>query len=454
MSDAAGAGGALPRWASPYLEQFRGIQHALALADGFVLVPVEVPSEDVAHALAAWLTAEGRPMTVIEPTTEEAWRGLTSALFEAKPGEDGGVMVIGRRGEPPGMVWGLGLLNQRRDSVGRQLRCPLLWCGPWAFQDATWRAAPDFWSVGDVPKRMEPPWRKSPCYPIEWTIGQLWGGGDVSGLVAYLDAMAQEELSILANESLLLQTYILLQAARCGFAAMKKWIPELFALLGSTPDVQTWAELPAIYANLWTLGLCPNQSARFLLAALEGALEKISDQRARAFIMLAKGEILASTGMPVQAQVCCEDALAMLLHVDDQIGVAPVRLVLAHALLSAGEADRAEAAYEAAAAGYRHFNFRRGEAHSLRGLGDLRLVSDRFTEARQIYEQSLSVYRDIGDRLGEANAQRSLGDLAALLDDTPAAGAAYREALRIYREIGVPSGERLAEERLAGLQPT
>ena len=40
------------------------------------------------------------------------------------------------------MVAGLSLANQRRDTIVEELACPLLWCGPLEFLNATWERAP------------------------------------------------------------------------------------------------------------------------------------------------------------------------------------------------------------------------------------------------------------------------------------------------------------------------
>lgn len=426
MSDAGagGAGVALPRWASPYLPRFQEILHALSFPDGFVLMPVEVPSEDVAHALAAWLTAQRRPVTVVEPTAEEAWRGLTPALFEAEPEADGVLMVIGRRLESEGMMWGLRLLNQRRDSIGRHLGCPLLWCGPREFLDATWRAAPDLWSVADVPKRLEPPGREPPPYPIEW-VSMF----EISTLYA-MNAARLAERSEFA-------------AARSAFEASGE-----HKLGGSRPI----ALVLQCRLDLVT-GAVPLDQLGDMLAGWRRYGQGL-EWRERAHSELTLAEVRQLLGDLPGAAQSCRDALARFAYSGDRLGEAYAHRAMGHMHVRGRSLSVAYRHYSEALKIFRRFDHRRGVAHVLRGLADWCLMKDRFTEAHQFYEKALSTYRDLGDRLGEANVQSSLGDLAALLDEGTAAGAAcYLEALRIYREIGVPWGERLAEERLANLQP-
>jgi hypothetical protein len=150
-------GRVVPPWAVPHLPDFDRIGHVVDLAPGFMLVPVETSGPDVARVLAAWLTASGRPVVVVEPGGDEAWKAVTATLLDAHPDSAGAVAVIGTRESSPGLRTGLRLLNQRRDTLVEHLGRPLLWCGPKEFLDTTWIAAPDFWSIADVPRRIEKP---------------------------------------------------------------------------------------------------------------------------------------------------------------------------------------------------------------------------------------------------------------------------------------------------------
>ena len=78
-------------------------------------------------------------------------------------------MVIGPRRAVPGMVAGLSLANQRRDTIVDELACPLLWSGPLEFLNATWERAPDLWSIRGMAYRVEVPARAAAESP-------LWAG--------------------------------------------------------------------------------------------------------------------------------------------------------------------------------------------------------------------------------------------------------------------------------------
>jgi tetratricopeptide (TPR) repeat protein len=145
----------VPPWAVPHIPDFRRLGRVVDLASGFMLVPVELSGPDVARALAAWLSASGRPVVVVEPAGEEAWSVVTAMLLDVQPDSAGAVALIGTREPSRGLRAGLRLLNQRRDTIAGHLGRPLLWCGPKEFLDTTWRSAPDFWSIADVPRRLE-----------------------------------------------------------------------------------------------------------------------------------------------------------------------------------------------------------------------------------------------------------------------------------------------------------
>lgn len=156
----------LPASMAPFLAGFELVRSRLERLVGFVLLPVEVPGPDVATALGDFLTGRGHPAVVIEPRDDAAWMGLLSTLLDARPAPEGVVMLIGTTEESAAMRAGLRLVNQRRDTLSRQLGCPLLWCGSAGFLDLTWQTAPDFWSIRAIDQRLveeeNPPDTRSP----------------------------------------------------------------------------------------------------------------------------------------------------------------------------------------------------------------------------------------------------------------------------------------------------
>jgi uncharacterized protein YegL len=141
-------------WLQRYASQLTAIQRAIELSEGFVLFPVELPGAEAARALGRWLDDRGHPVVMIDRPTGTGWEHLPADLLSIEVKDSGAVLVIGPRLESAAIRSGLRLLNQRRDVVARHLTCPLIWCGSKDFLDLTWRQAPDFWSVADVPRRL------------------------------------------------------------------------------------------------------------------------------------------------------------------------------------------------------------------------------------------------------------------------------------------------------------
>lgn len=132
----------------PFIPQFGEVWGILERLTGFALVPVEVPSHDVAIALLVYLQVRGRRTHFVGSPAQ--WRILTAAIVSAPPGP-GGVAVVVEPAEIDADVRAaLRLLNQRRDTVAEQLNAPLLWCGSAEFFRATAEQAPDFWSIREI----------------------------------------------------------------------------------------------------------------------------------------------------------------------------------------------------------------------------------------------------------------------------------------------------------------
>jgi tetratricopeptide (TPR) repeat protein len=143
----------------------------LSLAEGFILVPVEVPGPDVARAQVAPLADAGWPTAAIEPVDDESWARLVASIIDAAAADARAVMVIGGATASAGLYAALRLVNQRRDSIVQSLARPLLWCGPAEFLKLTWERAPDFWSIRAMTLRLagwHHPVREAPLWPGAW----------------------------------------------------------------------------------------------------------------------------------------------------------------------------------------------------------------------------------------------------------------------------------------------
>jgi tetratricopeptide (TPR) repeat protein len=142
-------------WTTSYLDSFRGLERAIRLSRGFLLLPVEAAGPDLGRALGEWLTAQGYPAVIHEPRDDKAWEEIAGTLYETEVAPNGVVLVLGGPLLPKGFYEGVWLLNQKRDQIAKKLGRPLLWCGPREFLSSTWERAPDFWSIRAVERRLE-----------------------------------------------------------------------------------------------------------------------------------------------------------------------------------------------------------------------------------------------------------------------------------------------------------
>lgn len=134
-----------------YQGHFEEICNTLRRAQGFLLLPVEVPSRDIGRALYSYLHERKLCDKLIAPGPEE-WATLPDSLLslpKAAAGE-GAVFVLGPPEKIKELLLGLQRINLSRDRLAQHLGRPLLWCGLSFFLEETWQNAPDFWSVRDI----------------------------------------------------------------------------------------------------------------------------------------------------------------------------------------------------------------------------------------------------------------------------------------------------------------
>ncbi len=201
----------------PYLPQFNKLLDDLDLIDGFVLYPVELSGHDLARGLAEWIGSHGRRAHFVAPSTEEDLREIAAALIALRPAS-GDVVVFA--GPPlidsdavmPDLAYGLRLLNQRRDSIKRQLGVPLLWCGPRGFLAATAERAPDFWSIRDLGGKLLAPGEHE-AWRLPGTLGVPYAPAAVDEepqrlKALYKEALTQGDVANAAKIALRLVTFL------------------------------------------------------------------------------------------------------------------------------------------------------------------------------------------------------------------------------------------------------
>lgn len=146
---------ALPPWAAPLVPTFERVAHHLELAEGFMLLPVELPDVITADLLARWLTRRGLRCSLVDPDLHDTSPPLLEQLTNASNDVVATLLFVDKlTARLPGA---LQLLNQQRDVLAHRHPRPLLWSGPTRFLDLTWRSAPDLWSIASVPIRLAAP---------------------------------------------------------------------------------------------------------------------------------------------------------------------------------------------------------------------------------------------------------------------------------------------------------
>lgn len=164
-------------WVDPYRDDFAVIERILARTPGFTLQPIELPSPDLARALASWLRARGYSVTTLDLRSPEAWDELAAALDRPPPAGPRPITVVIADSEPgePTLRAAFARLNLARDRIARALAQPLLWCGDARMHRWTHRYAPDFASIAGVPytiplRRIDDlPAHLRPGAPYWWT---------------------------------------------------------------------------------------------------------------------------------------------------------------------------------------------------------------------------------------------------------------------------------------------
>ena len=134
-----------------------------ALNEGFALIVLVVPDQDASdicrRELSRWLGERGRGVLDLSPADPEALRAVASTLL-AQPGTpDLGCVWIGAataESDADHFVWrdawrwGLGTLNQHRNSLREHFDCTVAIAGPPWLLPLFREVAPDLWSVRSI----------------------------------------------------------------------------------------------------------------------------------------------------------------------------------------------------------------------------------------------------------------------------------------------------------------
>jgi tetratricopeptide (TPR) repeat protein len=404
---------------------FREVARALALADGFVLLPVEC-GPDVARSLAAWLGEHEWPAVVVEPVDDAGWHELVARLLDAASTPARVVMVIGSRQSSGGVGAALRLVNQRRDSLARSLARPLLWCGPPEFLKLAWERAPDFWSIRAMTSRLTTsgtPWREAPLWPGAWVADPPERLRDMLSA-----ARRQGDERIASHAASMLAEALVARGEIDEAAEVIAEVPATPALRlieavvaaarGDRPRAETIVSDPS-----WTTGV-PEIEGRRLIVLGNLQLDVDQDAASRSYA----------------------EAARLLGGVRDTSNVAVALADMGLVAMANGALDDAEERLDEALGVARRAGDARIEARVLSKLGRLHLLRRDSRRACSTLEEALARASDAGDRRAEGEVLCRLARAYLELGDPERAELDARRAAAIDREMGDEDGAREADE--------
>ncbi len=329
----------MPPFATAFVPQFEEILTVLDRLTGFALVPVEVPSRDVALALGKWLRLQGRRIHIV--FEDKQWKTLTAAIVADPPGDGGMTLVVFPREMSAETRSALRLLNQRRDTVAARLGVPLLWCGSADFLGTTAELAPDFWSVRDLPLRVQVPvkyadsraaWNITLHNPAWWSKPEI-AGPMASDTEPTTDAETQlrearASFEIADNQAGVVQTTL----ALAHLLERKDRVAEAAALLEGVlhlaSEVDDWEQEARVLKLLALLEYRTEQlgRARESLERARLRLERLNDQDGLADVYRISSFVFYGSA-DLEGAIRDNDRAAVILESSGNI-LAPVSTLL------------------------------------------------------------------------------------------------------------------------------
>jgi tetratricopeptide (TPR) repeat protein len=408
------------------------LRRLLGLAEGFILVPVEVTGPDAARGLGAKLDGAA----VIEPVDDEGWAQLVAQIFDAAASDAVAVMVIGPAVGSAGMWAALRLVNQRRDSIVQALSRPLLWCGTADFLKHTWERAPDFWSIRAMTLRFarwSEPVPEEPLWPGAWVpdpperlremVAMAKRQGDDRNASRAAAALAE---ALAARGELDEAAEVVSETG--GAPSMRMVEAVVSAMRGARDRAAT------ILGDATWAAQSPGLEGRRLVALAN--LRIASDREGAARLYEQARQVLQAAGD------LANEAIAVA-----NLGVAS---------MGEGTLDEASSKLTEALSLARSAGDVRTEARILSRLGRLQLLERDSRRACATLEEALQRASDAGDPRVESEVLRRLARAYIELGDPEKAEADARRAAGIARSVGDEPGaaeaEATAAEARAALQ--
>jgi tetratricopeptide (TPR) repeat protein len=398
------------------------LQRILSLADGFILLPIEVNGPDAARALAAML--EGA--AVIEPVDDEGWARLVADVVNAAALGPQPMMVIGPARGSAGLYAALRLVNMRRDSIVQALARPLLWCGPPEFLKLTWERAPDFWSIRAMTLRFarwSEPVHEAPLWPGAWVA-------DPPERLREMLAMARRQ----GDERNIARAAATLAEALVARGELEE-AAEVVAETSGAPSLRM---IEAVVSAM--RGAHDRAEAILADAGWAPGEPEVEGRR-----LVALGNLALETRREVAVQRY-EQARTLLRAAGDVANEAVAVANLGVASMAEGALEAAAVLLEQALSLARSAGDARTEARILSKLGRVQLLQRDSRHACATLEEALDCLLDVGDPRVEGEVLRRLASAYLELGDPEKAEGDARRAAGIARSVGDEAGAREAEE--------
>ncbi len=398
------------------------LQRILSLADGFILLPIEVDGPDAARALAGMLD----DAVVIEPVDDESWAGLVADIVNGAATGPQPVMVIGPARGSAGLFAALRLVNMRRDSIVHALGRPLLWCGPAEFLKLTWERAPDFWSIRAMTLRFarwSEPVHEAPLWPGAWVA-------DAPERLREMLAMARQQGD---------ERHIARAAATLAEALVARGeLEEAAEVVAETSGAPSLRMIEAVVSAMRGA----HGRAEAILADAEWAPGEPEVEGRR---LVALGNLALDGKREVAVQRYVE--ARTLLHAAGDVANEAVAVAnLGVASMAEGALEPAASLLEEALELARSAGDARTEARILSKLGRVQLLQRDSRHACATLEEALECLSDVGDPRVEGEVLRRLARAYLELGDPEKAEGDAERAAGIARSVGDEAGAREAEE--------
>ncbi|HEY5241088.1 MAG TPA: hypothetical protein VIJ22_06470 [Polyangiaceae bacterium] len=398
------------------------LQRILSLADGFILLPIEVEGPDAARALAGMLDE----VVVIEPVDDESWARLVADIVNGAATGPPPVMVIGPARGSAGLFAALRLVNMRRDSIVHALGRPLLWCGPAEFLKLTWERAPDFWSIRAMTLRFarwSEPVHEAPLWPGAWVA-------DAPERLREMLAMARQQGD---------ERHIARAAATLAEALVARGeLEEAAEVVAETSGAPSLRMIEAVVSAMRGAHV----RAEAILADAEWAPGEPEVEGRR---LVALGNLALDGKREVAVQRYVE--ARTLLHAAGDVANEAVAVAnLGVASMAEGALEPAASLLEEALQLARSAGDARTEARILSKLGRVQLLQRDSRHACATLEEALECLSDVGDPRVEGEVLRRLARAYLELGDPEKAEGDAERAAGIARSVGDEAGAREAEE--------